>query len=426
MIVVLVAILLTTPLAALAEVPSALAIRGARVVTVSGPILDKGTVVIRDGLIEAVGADVSPPADAWVIDGAGLTVYPGLIDALSSYGLPKEGEKKEESGPPPESPLDRPMTTSWICAADLVQPSDKALAEARRAGFTTAVVFPQNGIFGGQGAAVNLAGKRPGDMVIAPSVGQYVALATSGSRAFPASLMGTIAYIRQVYLDADRYREAKAVYAANPVGLKRPAYDRALEGVLASDRVLLPAPRAMDVRRMLRLAGDLNRAPVLYGLHEGYAAIDEIREAKVPVLVSLKWPAREKDADPAAEDPLRVLELREKAPSTPRMLAEADIRFAFYSGGVEKPADAVKAVRKAIDAGLAQEDAVCAMTLGPAEIYGLDDRLGSIEAGKIANLLVTDGELFEENTKVKHVFVDGAKFTIPEAPPEDEKEEKKS
>jgi imidazolonepropionase-like amidohydrolase len=146
----------------------------------------------------------------------------------------------------------------------------------------------------------------------------------------------------------------------------------------------------------------------------------------VPVLVSLKWPAREKDADPAVEDPLRVLELREKAPSTPKALAGADIPFAFYSGGVEKPAGAVQAVRKALDAGLAQSDAVRAMTLDAAKIYGLDDRLGSIQAGKIANLVVTDGELFGEKTKIKHVFIDGVKFTMPDAPGKDEKEEKKS
>ena len=405
--------------AAWAEVPSAVAIRGARVVTVSGPVQERSTVTLRDGLIEAVGPDVAIPADAWVIEGAGLTVYPGLIDALSSWGIPKP-EKPEasprESGPPPKGPEDRPLTESWKRAADLASPADKRLEEARNAGFTTAVTFPTDGIFGGQGAVLNLAGERGGDMVVDPSVGQYVALVTSGSRRFPASLMGTIAYIKQVYLDAGQYRQAKAMYDADPAGLARPAYDRALEGVLASERVLLPAERATDVKRMLRLARELGQPVVLYGGEEGGKVAAVLADSGTPILVSLKWPERDKNADPQQEDPLRIIERRAEAPASPKALADAGVRWAFYSGGIEKPAEIAAAVRKALDAGLSRDDAIRALTLSVAEIYGVTDRLGSIEPGKIANLVVTDGDLFAEKTKIKEVFIDGMKFTPPEEP----------
>jgi imidazolonepropionase-like amidohydrolase len=134
-------------------------------------------------------------------------------------------------------------------------------------------------------------------------------------------------------------------------------------------------------------------------------------------LVSLKWPERAKDADPALDDPLRTLEFRDKAPSTPAALVKAKIQFAFYSDGLNNPKDLRKALKKALDAGLTKDEAIRALTLSPAEIYGVADRLGSIDAGKIANLVVTDGDWFEEKTKVKYVFVDGTRFEpLPEEP----------
>ena len=136
------------------------------------------------------------------------------------------------------------------------------------------------------------------------------------------------------------------------------------------------------------------------------------------MLVNLKWPEKEKDADPDAEESLRTLRVRDRAPGTPAALEKAGVKFAFYSDGLTSTKDIFKNAKKAIDAGLKREAALRAFTLSPAEIYGVADRLGSIETGKIANLVVTDGDLFEEKTKIKFVFVDGRKFEIhePEKP----------
>jgi hypothetical protein len=133
------------------------------------------------------------------------------------------------------------------------------------------------------------------------------------------------------------------------------------------------------------------------------------------VLVNAKWPEKEKDADPDAEEPLRTPRIRDRAPGTPAALVKVGVPFAFYDGGLAGPKEMLKNVKKAIDAGLAPEAALRALTLSPAEIYGVADRLGSIEAGKIANLVVTDGDLFGEKTKIKFVFVDGRRFEIKEA-----------
>jgi imidazolonepropionase-like amidohydrolase len=418
-----------------ASAPSAIALRNARIVTISGPVIAKGTVVVRDGLITDVGANASVPAEAWVIDAQGLTVYPGLIDALSTWGIPAAPAPGTASTRAPATaaapgggrrgamaaaepvvhgPEERPATNSWVRAADLVSPEDARIVSARNAGFTSAVTFPTSGIFGGQGALINLSAEKR-NMVVATPAGQYLSLTTAGFSSYPGSLMGVIAYIRQLYLDAEHYQLERAAYEKNHAA-PRPGYDRAVEGVLESPRALLPATSIVQLERMARFAAELKLKVILYGAHEAYRDAARLREFGYPLLVSLKWPERPRDADPDAPETLRTLELREHAPQTPAALAKAGVRFAFYSDGATAR-DTVRAVKRAIDAGLAPADAVRAMTLSAAEIYGAADRLGSIEKGKIANLVVTDGDLFQESTKVKYIFVDGMKYEpVPEPP----------
>jgi imidazolonepropionase-like amidohydrolase len=438
---------------AAAQEPSAVAVRNARIVTVSGPVIDKGTVVLRNGLIEAVGANVPVPPDAMVVDGEGLTVYPGLIDGLSAWGMPGaapaaataaagrggRGQTTPTTVTPAtpaaptapaaastrvRGPEDRPATTSWVKAADEISPTDRRIETARSAGFTTAVTFPTTGIFAGQGAVIDLlSAEKPGAMVVASPAGQYISLsrgggfggggAPSGPGGFPGSLMGVMAYVRQIYLDAEHYRLVKEAYARDPRGMTRPEYDRALEGVLESKQILLPANRLVEIDRMLRFAAELRQRAILYGARECYRpeAADLLKKAGAPVLVSLHWPEAPRDANPEDVDSFRTLETRDKAPSAPALLKKAGVQFALYSDGLDQPRDLQRAVKKAIDAGLARQDALRALTLSPAEIYGVADRLGSIEKGKIANLVVTKGELFDDQTRVQFIFVDGRKYT---------------
>jgi imidazolonepropionase-like amidohydrolase len=405
--------------------PTSIAIRNAKIVPVSGPAFDRGTVVLRGGLIESVGANASIPADAEVIDGTGLTVYPGLIDALSTWGMPgtaaaggrggRGGAAAAPQEAPAKGPEDRPATTSWIKAADEIQPNDRRIETARSAGFTTAVVFPTRGIFGGQGSIINLAGDRSEEMVLVPSAGQYITMQTQ--RGFPNALMGVIAYVRQMYLDADHYKLVKQAYDANPRGMQRPEYDRALEGVIESKRILLPANRWIEIERMAKFGAELKQPTILYGMREGFEtrALGSIKNT--PVLVSLKWPEKARDADPDEVELLRTLEVREKAPTSPSVLKNAGVKFAFYSDGLDAPRDIQRGVKKAMDAGLSREDALRALTLSPAEIYGVADRIGSIEKGKIANLVVTRGEIFDDRTKVEMIFIDGKKHVPAPEPP---------
>jgi len=421
----------------------AIAIRNAKIVTVSGSVIAKGTVVVRNGLILDVGPNATIPADAVVIDGEGLTVYPGLVDALSTWGMPGAAASggggtrgargaaaatpaAAPAAPPARGPEDRPSTTSWIKAADEIQPGDKRIESARSAGFTTAAVWPTRGFFAGQGSLIDLlSGEKAGEMVLIPSLGQYISLTRAGGGGgmgggFPSALMGAISYVRQIYLDADHYQMVKAAYEKNPRGMQRPEYDRALEGVIESKRILLPANRWVEIDRMIHFAAELKQPAIYYGLREGFEerSVKYLKDANATVLVSLKWPEKTRDTDPEAEDPFRQMVLREKAPTTPAVLKKNGIKFALYSDGLDAPRDLQRAVKKAIDNGLSREDALRALTLSPAEIYGVQDRLGSIEKGKIANLVVTKGEIFDDRTKIEFVLVDGNKYVpAPEAVP---------
>lgn len=432
---------------ALAEVPSTVAIHNAKIVTVSGPVIAKGTVIVRNGLIEAVGENVQVPADAWVVDGEGITVYPGLIDALSTVGIPGaapaaaagagagrgggRGAVATPAATPTAAPAaaaerswgpeDRPQTTSWLLAADELQAGDRRVETVRGAGITTAVTFPTRGIFAGQGSIINLvSGEKAAEMVLVPAAGQYISLGSGrgfgggGGGGFPSSLMGIISYIRQLYLDAGHYKLVKDAYSKDPRGMQRPEYDRALEGVLASPRILLPANQVLEIDRYLRLGAELKQPMLLYGGLETYRpeAVELLKKSGATVLLSLKWPVppvRTPDAEDT--DTLRALEQRDLAPTAPAALQKAGVKFALYSDGQDAPRDFQRAVKKAIDNGLSREDALRALTLSPAEIYGIADRVGSIEKGKIANLVLTKGEIFDDRTTVVMVFVDGKKYT---------------
>jgi hypothetical protein len=421
----------------------AVAIRNAKIVPVSGPVIGKGTIVVRNGLIEAVGENVAVPSDAMLVEGEGLTVYPGLIDALSTWGqggaasstaAGRGGRGATTATPvtatpvaagPARGPEDRPQTTSWVKIADELSVGDRRVETARAAGFTTAVTFPTRGIFGGQGAVIDLlSAEKPGEMVVSSPVGQYISIGRGGGggmgRSFPGSLMGYIAYVRQLYLDADHYKLVKETYARNPVGMARPEYDRALEGLLDSPRILLPANRLVEIDRMLHFAAELKQPLIIYGGRETFRpeAAALLKKYNVPVLLSMRWPEASRDADPDELESMRTLETRDKAAVAPSVLQKAGVKFAFYTDGLDAARDLQRAVKKALDNGLSREDALRALTLSPAEIYGVANRMGSIEKGKIANLVVTRGEIFDDRTKVEMTLVDGRKYVpAQEAPP---------
>jgi hypothetical protein len=342
-----------------------------------------------------------------------------------SGGDSGRGKGGASAGPPVLGPEGRPGTSPWRVVADEIKTDDKRIETWRNAGFTTTLTVPDGGIFPGQAAVLDLAGNRAGDYVVRVNATVPISFKpVGGFFGFPDSLMGTIAYVRQVHDDTAWYLQAEPAYEANPAKIERPSYDRTevvlSEAAKRHEIVMLPANNSIQILRALRLADEWKIPAVLYGGQQGYEVADALAAKKMPVLVNLKWPERGKDADPDAEQTLRELRFRDRAPGTPAAFAKAGVKFGFYSDGLPAPKDILKNAKKAIDAGLSPEAALRAFTLDSADILGLSDRMGSIAPGKIANLVVTDGDIFNEKTKVKHVFVDGRWFEIHEdaTPPE--------
>lgn len=415
--------------AALTDGPLVYAIKDARVVTVTNGTLAKGTVVVRDGLIEAVGERVDIPADAWIIDGGGLTVYPGLIDAHTDVAMEpppspaQPGRQRAGGGAPqpqtPAAPAIKLGQNANRLAADQLRPDESKLDKVRAVGITTALTAPRTGTIQGQSALINLAGEKPAKLIVKSPVALHAKLSQDENfRTYPGSLMGVISYLRQTLLDAQHYALEQERYKRIQRGVSRPEPDPtmdALQPILAGQLpVVFMADEAKEIQRIIKLAEEFNLKPVVSGASEGYAVAGLLRDKQIPVLVSLNFPTQPRDADPEADVPLRVLRRRADAPKTPAALHQAGVKFAFTSGFMSEPKDFIKNAAKAIEAGLPEEAAVRALTINAAEIFGVAEQLGSIEAGKIANLVVTDGDLFNEKTKVKHLFIDGREIELKE------------
>jgi imidazolonepropionase-like amidohydrolase len=298
-----------------------------------------------------------------------------------------------------------------VRAEDIIQPGGTQLESARNAGITTALTTPRAGIWMGQSALINLAGDTPQQMIVRSPVAMHVGF-TPLRGGYPGSLMGVFAALRQMLLDAQRYREAQQIYQRSSGGVRRPAQDRSLEALLpvldGRMPVVFYAEREREIRRALDLADEFKLKAIIAGGIEAARVADRLQKSDIPVLLSLNFPRRTTAAMAEADaEPLRVLRERVDAPKTAARLAMAKVRFAFQSGGLANYSDFLANAGKTIENGLLPQDAIKALTLRPAEIFGVADRLGTIEVGKIANLTVVRGDLFDRTSRIMHVFIDG-------------------
>ncbi|MBX3289896.1 MAG: amidohydrolase family protein [Acidobacteria bacterium] len=408
------------------------AITNARIVTVSGSTIQTGSVVIRDGLIEAVGADVRVPADARVIDGTGLTVYPGLIDTASTLGMPAPAGQQGGGGPggggaaAQRPPLDgisnypvglRPE----FQAADVFKSGDSQFEAVRNAGITTAVITGRTGIFTGASLVANLAGDRVSAMIIRSPASQNFSYRTIGGGQYPASLIGTFSAFRQLLHDAKRQQEIERLHAADPRGLRRPEADASLTALYPVINGQMPivfnANTEREIVRTLDLAREFNLKAVISGGHEAWKQAARIKEQNVPVLVSLNFPKGTAPSAPEADpDNLSTLRMRAETPKGAARLVQAGVKIAFQTGDLTNVNDVFTNLGYAIDEGLSADAALRAFTLSGAEIFGVDNLTGSVEKGKIANLVVTRGDVFAKERTVTHVIVDGKVFEQKERP----------
>jgi imidazolonepropionase-like amidohydrolase len=402
------------------------AVMNARIITVSGAAIERGTVVVRDGLIESVGADVKVPADARVLDGAGLTIYPGFIDALTSLGIqtparPQTPGQSQQQAQQPQSNSNYPngLQPEKTAVEDL-KGGDAQFETPRNAGFTTVLTVANTGIFNGQSAIINLGGESVSAMVIKSPFAQHFSFRNLGIT-YPASLLGTFSAFRQMILDAKRLQELQKQYAANPRGMKRPEDDKSLEALFPVINGTMPivfnANLEREINRSLDLAKEFNLKAIIAGGQEAWKVADRLKLQNVPVLLSMNFPKRTAASSPDADpESLATLRFRAETPKTAGILAQKGVKFAFQSGGMTNLNDFFGNALKATENGLSKDAAIRAMTLDAAEIFGIENRTGSIETGKIANLTIIRGDVFAKERTVTHVFVDGRLFEMKERP----------
>ena len=390
------------------------AITDARLVTVTGQVVESGTIVLRGGLIEALGTDVSPPADAVLIDGDGMTVYPGFIDAYSQAGLALPGrDEREHAG-----------NIADHLASEHFDPASTDLAAYRKQGLTSALIARSDGVFGGQAVLMNLMGDDVPSMTVKAPVVQVMGY--EGQNGYPGTLMAVVAWQRQTLIDASYHELLQTRYRESPRSMARPPTNPDLEALIPVAKGEAPVMGIVqienDFKRLRNLAAEYNLNYWIAGAAEAFRVPDLIREAGVPVLVSLDFPSINRvtgyQFDRAyrnlTDEEKEELDSRDEAAihSNPAAVFEAGVPFALATGGMGNASDFLKNLRLAVEAGLPADEALKALTVNPATIFGVTDVMGTLEPGKIANLTVTSGDVFtDEEAFVAHVFIDGRKET---------------
>jgi imidazolonepropionase-like amidohydrolase len=386
-----------------ADAPRPVAIRGARIVPVSGPVIENGTIVLAAGKIAAVGAQATAPADAQVIDGTGKTVYPGLIDALTTIGL-VEIPSVAGTVDTTETGDVNPQAKAWVA----VQPHSELIAVARANGITAVLTAPLGGLVSGQSALLRLAGSTPDALTVKQPVAMHVVYPTGRapfdiSRLFEEPELKTfedrvkdrrqnqereLRRLGNLLEDARNYGRAPGA----DVDLAKEALAPVARGEMP---VVMRADAEEDIRGAVRFAGEHGLKLVIAGGLEAWRCADLLREKGVPVLLDVnRLPRRESD--------------RFDAPFTnAAALARAGVRFAIVSDDASAVRDLPYEAAMARAYGLPAEAALRAITLAPAEILGVADRMGSLEPGKAGNVVVTTGDIMDVRTQVTNVFIDG-------------------
>ena len=396
--------------------PPAYALENVTVVQADGRQLENVTIVVRGELIAAMGAGVAVPADARVLPGDSLVVYPGFIDGAADV---------DHEFPDPE--IDRSRVEIWNAPRALqgfmparrlvehITATGEDLAAARREGVVAGAVHPEDAMMPGRGAVLLFrpdAGV-PDAMVLQPELGPKLAF-EGGAGVYPGTLFGVMAFIRQALEDARHRGLQLAAHARDPRGMTAPTYDpdyAVLRDVLAGLPVYFEANDAADILRVIGLADEYGIRPVIVGGDGAWKVADELRSREIPVLVSvdfrepLRW---DPEAEAEAGEPLDAAVLREKQEHEDRYanagrLAAAGVTFALTSGG---RGEVLEGVRKAVEYGLSEADALAALTTTPAELFEVPwiPRLGE---GLPATFVVASGPVFQEDTNVAYTFVEG-------------------
>ena len=369
-----------------------IAITGGKVYPVSGPPIESGTVLIQDGKIIAVGRDVTVPAGAIRIDASGRWVTPGLFHASTTLGLSMVGSVPNTN----ESSKTGDLNPSFN-VAEGIDPQVVNIAVARMEGVTTAVSEPTGSLIPGQAVLIDLSGARIEDLVAQSPVAMMLDLSENSKGAGGGSRAGVLQRLRQTFQDALEYERRKADYRKRQIqDLSAPAAE--LEALLPVLHGTLPvyaiANRQSDIASALRLAREFNLRLVILGGTEAWKIAADLAQARVPVAVYPLSNIPSFDGLGARSD-------------NATLLAAAGVPVILVEGETGGPRDLRFAAGYAVRNGLKWDDALRAVTLTPATAFGVAQRYGSLEPGKVADVVVWSGDPFEFSSRAEHVIIEG-------------------
>ncbi|MCU0634080.1 MAG: amidohydrolase family protein [Gemmatimonadaceae bacterium] len=395
------------------------ALVGARVVTAPGQAIDNATVVIRNGVVAAVGAGLAAPAGARVWDLKGLTVYPGFIDAHADVGgdTPPQGG---DVGPTHWNPQVR----AWFSTTANLKDDSTRRTALRSLGFATALAVPRQGLFRGTASVMHLSDAGLRERVLRPDLVQTIGFTRSFALGgtYPNSTMGTIALMKQTLLDAEWYGRAWGAYEASGRSILPPETSEALaalgKAVKAQQPVLFQTESEEEYLRAFKLAADYRLTPWFRGSGQEYRLVDVLKGRTQPLIVPLAFPDAPNVANPEAAANASLTELRHwyLAPTNAAQLAANGIPFAITADGLSSLTQFLPNLRVAVARGLAPDKALAALTTVPAGFLGLERTHGTIAQGKVANLVVSEGDLFTQEASIRDVWVQGVRYGVTRAP----------
>ncbi|MDX2247370.1 MAG: amidohydrolase family protein [Bacteroidia bacterium] len=429
--------------AELPPVTKTFAITHVNVISSPGTLLEDVTVIIKNGLISDVGKNVPIPGEAETISADSMFLYAGFIAGLTHTGIPRPEGNAQSQGdnrPPRENPVNPPADVAGIQTdqkvIDLFDANEKSIAGMREAGFTIAHIVPRGKMLPGSGAIVLMREGKSGELILRKNTAQFSQF-TGASGVYPATLLGVMAKWKELYHQASLGLEHETIYEKNPVGVTRPAYEAYIQAfypvVKKEQPVIFKAENVLDIQRAMSLQKELGFSLMLAEVKQGWDLTSKIKSQNVPVFLSLELPKEiagkkpeEAKKDSAAKE-MSLVE-KEKAELEKKQLEAYHLHVsqaaAFEKAGVPfgfsmleaKPKEALSQIRTMIKNGLSEDAALAALTTSPAKLLGISNVTGTVEKGKIANLVLTDKPLFEEKSAVKYVFVEGKKYEMNEKP----------
>lgn len=419
----------------LAPVTGTVAFTNVNIIPSPGKLIEKGTVLIKDGLITGVGTNINVPVGARIIKADSMYLYSGFILGMSNVGI-KMPEQKERPNvkDPGNPPNDQAGITPERSINEFLDPSHKSITDWRASGFTVVQTAPSGGMLPGTAAVILLRGNSVGEMVLKSGTALYATF-DGARRMYPSNILGVMAEHRELYRQAEQSKNFRQAYLTDPSGRERPKYSQTLEAydpviekripVVFQTKEMLPAQRAMTLQK------DLGYNLILTELKEGWDLTNEIKNSNTRVLFSLDMPElkdkkndtvkKEKEKQSAEKIKLesRKEEVIKKHYEQLGLFANAGVPFGF-SGIEGKPADVQKSMQKFVENGLSKDAALAALTTNPASMLGINKMTGTVENGKMANLVISSKPFFEKDAKVRYVMIEGILFEY------DEKKAKKA